>query len=153
MKEITYDMIWQVVDCNKIYKNLYQGSYPPVGHKVASEGFHVLVLAANENQRADMYPGVEVICAPGDDDERPHRLPNFLPGWNDAAQKVADHVKAGRKVLVTCMGGYNRSGFVTASALKILTGWSGEKCVKHVQACREGAFSNELFAKHLSDIP
>jgi protein-tyrosine phosphatase len=140
-----------MLDINNIYDNLWQGAYPPKGDVLSMRGFKLLVLAAAENQDATAYTGIDVILAPGDDDENPECLPNFLPQWLDAAKQVASRVKMGDKVLVTCMGGYNRSGFITTVALHLLTGWDGETCVKHVQQRRKYALHNLLFEEYLCE--
>lgn len=140
--------MWNI---DQIYTNLFQGACPPPGGLVATKGFQALVLAAEEHQQVDLYPGVHVILAPGDDDDRPHRLEQFLPTWLRAAEEVAHRVKDGQKVLVTCMAGLNRSGFITAVALHHLTGWSGEACVKWIQRRRRNALCNETFVKYLRE--
>lgn len=69
------------LDINHIYGTLYQGAWPPFGNKLAELGFHVLVLTAKDNQDADRYDEIEVICAPGDDDPGPGDLSgSFLGG-------------------------------------------------------------------------
>lgn len=140
-----------MLDIVKIYENLWQGAFPPPGDTIASKGFNVLVLAAEEHQRDDLYPGVKVILAPGDDDQRLNRLERFLPIWLPAAQQVAEHVRAGDKCLVTCMGGYNRSGFINAMALHYLTGWSGKDCVDRIKSRRQHGLSNATFATYIID--
>ncbi len=111
----------------------------------------MLVLCAREHQNAEYYEGLEVILAPGDDDPRPRQLARFIDGWKDAGHQVAEHVKNGRMVLVTCMAGLNRSGIVTSIALRELTGWKGEKIVSHVQSCRPNALCNATFAQYIVD--
>jgi protein-tyrosine phosphatase len=137
------------IDVNHIYEGLYQGAWPPFGDELAKRGFEVLVLAAGENQHAELYTGLEVICAPGDDDARPERLKRFLPAWMSAAEAVADRLADGKNVLVTCMAGLNRSGMITAMALHLHTGWSGIECVGHIQNQRPMALCNETFAMWL----
>jgi protein-tyrosine phosphatase len=139
-------------DFDHIVENLFQGAAPPYGDAVAKLGFDTLVLCAKENQREDLYPGVEVVLAPGDDDCREHRMMRDLPTWQQAAQLVVDRVAAGKKVLVTCMAGLNRSGMVTALALHQITGWSGEDVVEHIQASRDMALCNDTFATHLRKL-
>lgn len=136
---------------NKIIDRLFQGGLPPGGDGLKAAGVDVLVLCARENQDDSFYEGLTVILAPGDDDPRPHRLARFIDGWKEAGLQVAEHVKAGRTVLVTCMQGWNRSGIVTALALRELTGWKGSKIVKHIQNCRQGALCNATFAKYIID--
>ena len=136
---------------DKIYGHLFQGGWPPPGDGLAKAGIDVLVLCAKENQNADEYEGVEVICAPGDDDERPHRFKNFIDAWTLAAAQVAERVRAGKNVLVTCVAGHNRSGLVSAMALYYLTGKSGEECIRHIQKHRPDSLNNELFNQYLKE--
>ena len=140
-------------DFDPIIQNLYQGAAPPYGETVAKLGFDTLVLCANENQHKDLYPGVEVVLAPGDDDARVNRMMRDLPTWQHAAQIVAERVASGKKVLVTCVAGLNRSGMVTALALRQITGWSGEDIVEHIQASREMALCNDTFADYIRGLP
>lgn len=136
---------------NKILKGLYLGGAPPPGDGLAKNGVNVLVLTAAQNQDVDQYPGVLVICAPGDDDARPHRLKRFLGDWKSAAAQVVSHVLAGRTVLVTCMAGQNRSALITALAVRELTGWSGQRIVDHIRLNRAGALNNLTFANYICD--
>jgi len=136
---------------DKIVDRLYQGGRPPAGEGLKNAGINVLVLCAKEWQDASAYEGIEVILAPGDDDARPHRMAKFLPTWQAAAHQVAEHVRAGRTVLVTCMQGLNRSGMVTAMALAELTNLSGEQIVAHIQSRRQMALCNATFAKYIED--
>lgn len=136
---------------HKIADHLFQGGFPPPGDGLANAGIDVLVLAAAQHQDASLYPGVTVICAPGDDDARRHRLDRFIDGWRSAAAQVVEHVKAGRNVLVTCMAGQNRSGLITALALRELTGWSGKRCVEHISRQRPHALNNATFANYICE--
>lgn len=136
---------------HKIADRLYQGGRPPPGDGLKNAGIDVLVLCAEEWQDATMYPGVTVIHAPGDDDRRLSTLFRCLPTWQAAARQVIEHLKAGRTVLVTCMQGLNRSGMVTALALRELTGWSGQVIVKHIQDRRPNALFNDTFAHYIED--
>ena len=140
-------MIWNV---NNIWSGLWQGARPPHGTFLAERGFQTLVLAAKEIQDAHNYQDIVVIKAPGDDDDRPHRLQAFLPVWHKAADVVAKRVADGQKVLVTCAQGLNRSGFITCVALHKLTGWDGGTCVDHIQHRREDALFNSTFVDWLS---
>lgn len=140
-----------ILDINKINEGLFQGAWPPFGDQLAKCGFDVLVLCAEENQHDDLYVGLNVICAPGKDNAHPHVMERYLSTWIVAAQRVAQQVKLGKKVLVTCMAGLNRSGMVTAMALHLLTGWSGELCVERVQERRPMALCNDTFAQWLID--
>lgn len=135
---------------NSVYKNLFIGPWPPFGDELANAGIDTLVLCAAENQDAESYHGLEVICAPGDDDTRPNRVERFAGTWIQAAVDVAKRIRSGKKVLVTCIAGHNRSGFVTAVALHYLTGMSGENCVKLVQQRRMDALNNDAFVEYIT---
>lgn len=142
------------LDCDRIIDNLWQGSAPEFGGGVAQEGFAMLVLCAEEYQFSSLYfPGVEVINAPSYDDGLIPPTKAEMDGRAYAADRVADAIRAGDSVLVTCMAGRNRSGFVSALVLHNLKGWSGARCVKHIQRCRYGALDNRLFVRLLSQIP
>lgn len=136
---------------NKMHERLFQGGFPPGGDGLKLAGIDVLVLCAREHQDESFYEGIEVIKAPGDDDPRPQRLARFIDGWKLAGHMVAERVKAGKTVLVTCMAGLNRSGMVTSLALRELTGWSGKKIVEHVQESRASALCNDTFAQYIID--
>lgn len=137
---------------HKITDRLFQGGFPPPGDRLSNAGLDVLVLAAAEHQDASLYPRVTVICAPGDDDTRRHRLDQFIDGWRSAATQVVEHVKAGRNVLVTCMAGQNRSGLITALVLRELTGWSGSRLVNHISRRRPFALNNSTFVDYLIEV-
>lgn len=76
----------------------------------------------------------------------------YLPTWMLAAQRAAQLLSKGNKVLVTCMAGLNRSGMVAAMALHLHTGWSGEECVRHIQSQRSMALCNETFEQWLEGV-
>jgi protein-tyrosine phosphatase len=151
------------LDADEIIPNLWQGSAPERGKAVASQGFSVLVLCANDYQyRADQFPGVDhVIHAPFYD------VQATPPGTWEIAEEAADRVVAyhqqGLKVLVTCMAGLNRSGLVTAWAIHKLKGWDGEAAIEVVKQKRKPAarqwdphypdpLSNESFCRKLREL-
>ncbi|QKW23704.1 dual specificity protein phosphatase family protein [Kitasatospora sp. NA04385] len=66
-----------------------------------------------------------------------------------AARAVAEAVRSGRRVLVRCRSGYNRSGLVVAQALVEL-GLGTAEAVRLVRARRSPwALHNELFVEYL----
>jgi len=135
-----------------IDKSLYQGS-APFGEPDAlsrDHGFDVVVLCATENTDRGQYTDIEVIEAIGEDVNDWPVNETSVERWNDAARTVAQRVKEGKRVLVTCMAGLNRSGFVTALALHHIYGWSGDECIKHVQSRRDDALFRKAFVRHLS---
>lgn len=136
---------------HKISDRLYQGGVPPSGNSLRKAGIDVLVLCALEWQddSGKAHPGLTVIRCGGEDDLRPQKLRDYLPAWQRAARQVAQHVKEGRNVLVTCMAGHNRSGIVSAMALIELTGMSGVEAVDHIQRSRPMALNNDTFVDYL----
>ena len=134
--------------------NLYQGGAPTIGPHLRASGVDCLVLCAFgfQGPRED-FPGVEVHHAPGDDTDVNWIEPATIAAWEAAAQWAAHRAVAGKTVLVTCQKGWNRSGFVTALALRLLTGWSGAKCVDLVQWRRPKALCNRSFARWIAKLP
>jgi protein-tyrosine phosphatase len=138
------------IDADRIAPKLWQGSRPPLGHALAKAGFDVVVLCAGEYQPASPeLPGVRVIRA-GIDDAVPSRAELDVV-W-EAGRRVARHLGRGDRVLVTCYQGWNRSGFVTATALYLLTGAPGRQCIEAVRAGRDGALSNREFCRVLERL-
>lgn len=134
-------------NASKLGKRLYQGSKPPEGDAVHRMGFDALVLCAREFQ-GGRYEGVQVIRCPFDD------WTLTSDTWDRAmgcAQRVADLVRNGRRVLVTCHMGINRSGLVSALTIHLLTGWPGGRCTAYVQAMRPGALTNQSFTRALQE--
>lgn len=138
---------------SQITAHLWQGSQPIEGDAVAKAGYKVLVLCADEYQPpVDRFVGLEdVIYAPNDDGWRPFS-PLQKVTAQIAAARVADYVRKGKNVLVTCMQGRNRSGLVSALALHNLYGWGGTRCVDYVQSRRMNALTNDEFVNYLRTI-
>lgn len=120
---------------------LAQGSAPPPGVCFDPRfriPFDVIVLAAEEYQ-PDL-PGYIVIHAPLDD-----AMPSELEQARirSAAREVVRHVRAGRRVLVTCFMGRNRSGVISGLALVEL-GVHPDRAVRRIVRYRNG-LSNTHF--------
>lgn len=136
----------------KIVDNLYQGSFPPYGDTLSSMGFDVLVLCASEHQHADPYANIQVICAGGQDTEKYASLLTFVPNWKLAAKQVADAIIDGKKVLVTCMAGHNRSGFVIGLALgELFKLLPGSKIVDLIKTANPPALYNKTMCNYIQD--
>lgn len=111
---------------------LAQGSVPPEGVRIP---FDVIVLAAMEHQDIEL-PGYEVIRVPLDDSGPP---PSYADRAiiRDTARRIARRVRAGKRVLVTCHQGRNRSGVLSALALVEL-GMPRQRAVERIQEFRDG---------------
>lgn len=105
------------IEASRVHGDLFQGSVPPRGPALARAGFDTLVLAAEEHQPPDYhFPGIVVIRLPMSDipvrlDAREVRLVRLT------ARDVLYRLERGKKVLVTCAMGLNRSGLISATAL------------------------------------
>jgi protein-tyrosine phosphatase len=131
------------LDATRISPGIFQGSLPPTGTEVRDCGFHVLVLAASEYQPSSrMFPGVVVVRAPMEDAEITKTQ------WRLAimtAYLIAEEIRKGKRVLVTCNAGRNRSGLIVALTLLLLTGERSNTIIRHVKARRRGALTNPTF--------
>ena len=144
-------------DYDRIFGSLFMGSRPPEGAILARLGFQVVVLCADSFQPpSSAFPELlEVIHAPF------HDAPGFgfKPAERliaeDAGRRVAAHVRKGRKVLVSCEMGINRSGLVTAIALHRGTGMGGleaRKVIRSRRQVRPEALWNPHFVDYLQTI-
>ena len=161
------------VEASHIYEGLWQGSWPAPGTTVRDAGFSAVVLCAAEYQPPqhvaetfrmfrqwpppaysvqDPFPGVHVVYAPNDDD--PDRFPSSkeLTLAIRAARQTTLLLSRGKKVLVTCMQGRNRSGLVSALALHNLLGVSGLEAASMVQNKRPNSLMNPQFVLALSRL-
>jgi len=134
---------------NRVHRSLFMGSAPQTRTDVSGR-YDVLVLCAEEWQpRGSNFPGVEVVHAPLDDN---HWVPeNELRIMRKASDLVARRLKDGRRVLVTCWQGRNRSGVVSALAL-VRLGAPPKVAIGLVRKARgETALSNETFVRIIED--
>lgn len=141
------------VDATAVAKNLFVGSAPRPG----LAGFDVVVLCSSGYQPpAAHYPGVIVEHFPFDDAPRLSSRELRVPVR--AARRVGLHLGRGRRVLVTCQMGRNRSAFVAALALHLWTGRSGKECVDQIRRYRIDphgvrALANQDFRRALEKLP
>lgn len=126
---------------SKIARRHYQGGFPPAGPVLQKEGFDVLVLCAlpaeyekhfhlawyglDYDRIESLFPGIEIMRAPNEDDyDRPLTLPEIQIACS-AADHVNHAIRAQKRVLVTCAKGRNRSGLVSALSLANRFGYGG----------------------------
>lgn len=122
-------------DFDKIYGNLYVGAYPDPEKLAFTRKFDTIVLAAVELQPpTDLFAsGTEIIRAPMKDGELTARQELAA---RMAAQAVADRLRQGKSVLVTCAAGVNRSALIAAMAVVMVTGRPGWWALNHLRATR-----------------
>jgi protein-tyrosine phosphatase len=121
-----------VIDYHYLLPNrlLAQGSAPPAAPGIP---FDVIVLAAQEYQPA--MPGYEVMRVPLDDGPPPDKPTRVR--IRSAARAIAEHVHFGKRVLVTCWQGRNRSGVLAGLALVHL-GVSPDRAFHRIRRLRNG---------------
>lgn len=134
-------------EISEVVPGLYVGSKPPPG----KHGVDAIVLAAMEYQPpAHLFPGTEVIHVPLDDAPGRHMREDEIALATKAAERVSRRLRAGRKVLVTCVMGLNRSGLVAALAMHEVHGMSADEIVARLRRARGvWALSNPNFEKLL----
>lgn len=138
------------IDASRILPGLYMGGAPPVGHDVGACGFPVLVLCAQEFQRdARWFPHVRVVQCPLDDAV----LSGQEASMAIAAAKLVVLARSREaRVLVTCWQGRNRSGLVTALAMREITDWSMASIVRRIRERRPKALTNPSFLRFLASV-
>jgi hypothetical protein len=152
----------------ELHPGLWQGSWPSPGSWLGLKGFSTLVLCAEEYQppftaplevaglpgmRASTpWPGVEVVYAPNDDHFSIPPSRDVLRQSIRAARIVADRLNEGRKVLITCWQGRNRSGLVSALSLHFYLGITGAEATRIVQTRRNRGLRNPVFIDLLSRV-
>lgn len=135
-------------DATPVAPRLWIGSKPPFDRDLTN--VDALVLCAAEIQPERMaFHGEVVRCPIPDDVLEPPQLRLVL----QTAVSTAKAIVAGRRVLVTCQQGRNRSAFVVAFALHQLTTMSGEQIIAHIRKHRgDTCLYNPWFAKKIVEI-
>ncbi len=140
---------------SRIVDGLWVGAAPPPGDY--SKDWDVIVFTAEEYQPdAKLFPNVRVRHFPYDDSNRPSAK-DLDTAWS-AAEEVARYLREGRRVLVTCRMGRNRSALVAALAVYIVSGAPGrEVCAlvreKRVDQTGTNALENRSFRELLRALP
>jgi hypothetical protein len=142
------------LEADEVIPNLWQGSFPRI-LSAAEAGFDLVVLCAQEMLRGDVADdyqmhGIRVIEAPFDDTPWPSGDELKMAHW--AAAKVAAAHRDGKKILVTCQAGLNRSGLVNALAVREIRGLPGHEAVLLVRGARDGALCNNTFAMYVYNM-
>jgi hypothetical protein len=137
------------IDATLIMNGLYQGSIPSPGTSLKDSGFTGVVFSAREYQPpAQRYPGVKTINIPLDDVGFPLTI-SEIEAARQTANSVANEIRRGGKVLVTCAMGRNRSGLISALTVIFLTGCSGRIAVQLIKSVRPNSLTNPQFVDYL----
>lgn len=135
----------------RVSDNLWIGSAPPIGFSVAQH-FDCLILSAMEyTPGPTCWPGVETYAVQINDDGSPMTKVEMASAVR-AAGKVIQWLQGGKRVLVTCHQGRNRSGIICALALCKGKGMSPKRAVNTIRAARgPSALRNDYFLRFLSE--
>lgn len=118
------------IDAHRIAPKLYIGSKPPA--RLAEHGFDLVVLCALEDIRKRDIATLCVELIDVTDPMDPMDITRAL----QAAAVINDARRLGKRVLVTCQAGVNRSSLVAAMAL-ILSGWTATGAIERIRERRE----------------
>jgi protein-tyrosine phosphatase len=138
---------------SRIVPRLWMGPRPPEGRALAQAGFDVLVLCAMEYQPSSLwFPYVHVVYAGIDDAvltdlDRDRAI--------QASTKILGFMRTGKRVLVTCNQGRNRSGLVVALTLMRM-GCTDEQAIQFIRERRhhpDGVLVNPSFVEYLQQRP
>ncbi len=149
------------IDAHRLMSRLWQGSAPRSGRTLYALGFDVLVLCAEELQTQDQFSEaginpppslneVGVYLCPLDDFKLSAREAGLA---TKAAIELAALHRRGKRLLVTCAQGRNRSGLVSALTIRLLTGCTGRTAADHVRVVRPNSLTNPWFRAYLDDLP
>lgn len=133
---------------------LWQGSVGDLAHP---EKYDVIVLCADEFQdkegqlSASYGKSVRVLPAPNDDSGNPFTKEQATIAVV-AARQVVKEYRLGKRILVSCAMGRNRSGLVMALALSRLCGVSGNDAIKVIREKVPHALSNPQFVDFLASV-
>ncbi len=133
------------LDASRIANRLYVGGKPPFDRDLPE--IDVLVLCAEEIQpQRPAFHGRVIHCPlPDAALDQPALVRALTTG-----RAVADELVAGKRVLVTCAMGINRSALVACLALGLVTEMTPQQLVANVRAKRNPkCLSNEHFVKIL----
>ena len=135
------------MDASEIIPGLWQGAFPLPEEPLAIPVDVVVSCTSEFEPPHDFFAGGLIQAYRPMDDAK--QTPEQIEYARQLADIVIYQVNAGRRVLVHCAAGLNRSGFVVALALKSLLGISGEAAILHVQSRRGGALCNPWFCEEI----
>jgi hypothetical protein len=133
------------LDISNVARRLWVGAKPPFDRPLPD--FDVLVLCAQELQPTVLGFQGRVIRVPLPDSHLTDaEAMRAIHGSKLVAQSIVD----GKRVLVTCQAGWNRSALIASLALARVTRMSGDELIAHMKAKRHpNALSNPHFQEIL----
>lgn len=133
-----------MLDASPVTKRLWIGGQPPFDRDL---DFDVLVLCAQELQPKQLGFTKTLIRCPLPD---AHLANDELRRALLSAKKVAAELAKGKKVLVTCFAGRNRSALVSGLAMGLVHHMNSDDIITRIRALRNpNALSNTHFQEIL----
>lgn len=134
------------MDASNIVKRLWVGGQPPFDRDLPE--FDTLVLCAQELQPRELGFKRQVIRVPLPDNALTNdELRRALSG----ARHVATTLSEGKRVLVTCRAGLNRSAFVASVALGVVSRLQPNEIVAIMRTRRsDDALHNKHFVEYIT---
>lgn len=168
-------MTQATLSCSEVYPGLWIGAHPESNTAlIRAAGFDLHLDVRGESPPT---PGaqaeVQTVYLPLFDNAEDRKRPltqDVLLRVKNAGKRIAGYVRSGKKVLITCKGGFNRSALVAGFAMHELTGKPGAELLEPIrklrgrltapEAVRLGctyepptfALHNPQFVKHLTDL-
>ena len=134
------------LDASNITKRLWIGSAPPTDRPLP---FDAVAFCAAEVQPERVGVRTVIRAALPDSALTSHEIRRALT----AAQFVARELAGGRRVLVTCYAGLNRSSLVAGLALGMVTRMTPTQVVELIRARRSpNALHNQHFVEYLKQF-
>lgn len=134
---------------------LAQGAYPGA-HPGLFQAFDVIVYVAKEGQpKIHTPPGKLALYCPMEDDIYRPVPPAVGAALHKTADVCAKQAGWGKKVLITCMQGKNRSGLLMGlTILKMFPSYTPEQAITLIRRRRklgggDIALANTMFAQYL----
>jgi len=125
-------------DFNWITKEIAQGAYPGKATPALFGTFDVVCFTAYEKQiRLKPPSGKLLYSIPLDDDSYRPIPPELSEILHQLGKSLASHVRAGKKALITCAMGANRSGLITGLTMMYAYGFNGRQAVTLIKQRRK----------------
>jgi protein-tyrosine phosphatase len=132
------------LDASNIVPRLWVGGVPPFDRDMPA--FDVLVLCARELQpECSLFHGLVIRCPIPDDALTTAEVSRTLT----AARMVSDALLSGKRVLVTCAAGINRSVLVASLALHRITRMGSGDLIRIMRTRRH---PNALYNRNFQDL-
>lgn len=134
----------KTLDASNVAVRLWVGGVPPFDEDLPN--FDVLVLTAREHQPQQVaFHGVTIRCGIPDGHLDHQEVARAVNG----ARATANSLVRGKRVLVTCAAGLNRSVFVAALALARLTRMTADQII---ELMRDRRHPTALYNQHFCDL-